>query len=145
MPNLKTTICGIEFPNPIWTAAGPTAANAEAMLSAAQGGAGGLTAKTISVNPARVPTPNISSPFPGSLLNAELWSELSYRQFIDEELPAARKSGLPIIASVGYSPEDLAFLGAELEKAKVADAVEFSIHYVGKDAANLTRTAGSLK
>ena len=145
MADLTTTVCGIEFPNPVWTAAGPGGADGEMLLRAARGGAGGLVAKTISVRPARVPTPNIVSPFAGSLLNAELWSELPYRQFIDRELPLAREAGIPIVASVGYTAEELALLGAELQKAGVADAVEFSIHYVGKDPETLASLARALK
>jgi dihydroorotate dehydrogenase subfamily 1 len=145
MADLKTTICGIEFPNPVWTAAGPGGADAPMLLRAARGGAGGLVAKTISRKGAQVPTPNIISPFSGSLLNAELWSEHDHRRFIDRELPQLRDTGVPVIASVGYSAEDLDFLGRELEAAGVADAVEFSIHYVGKDPENLKRLAGALK
>ena len=145
MANLQTKICGITFQNPIWTAAGPGGANADKLLEAAQGGAGGLVAKTISVTPARVPIPNISSPSPGSLLNAELWSELDYQKFIDQELPRAKSSGIPIIASLGYSPEDLRILGEKIQLARVVDAIEFSIHYVGKDPQNLKNTAQALK
>jgi dihydroorotate dehydrogenase subfamily 1 len=145
MADLKTTIWGIEFPNPVWTAAGPGGADAAMLLRAARGGAGALVAKTISVEGARVPTPNISSPFSGSLLNAELWSEHGYRRFIKNELARLREAGVPVIASVGYSAEELAVLGKELEAAGVAAAVEFSIHYVGKDPENLKRLAGALK
>jgi dihydroorotate dehydrogenase subfamily 1 len=145
MADLKTTLCGVEFPNPVWTAAGPGGADGQMLLRAARGGAGALVAKTISIRPAEVPAPNIVSPFSGSLLNAELWSELPYRQFIDRELPLAREAGLPVVASVGYTADELAALGAELEKAGVADAVEFSIHYVGKDPENLRSLAGALR
>ena len=145
MANLKVTVCGIEFPNPVWTAAGPGGADGQMLLRAARGGAGGLVAKTISVRPAEVPSPNIVSPFAGSLLNAELWSELPYRRFLDRELPLAREAGVPVVASVGYSSEELALLGAELEKTGVADAVEFSIHYTGKDPRTLGSLARALK
>ena len=145
MAELQTTVCGIGFPNPIWTAAGPGGADGEMLLRAARGGAGALVAKTISLEAARVPAPNIVSPFGGSLLNAELWSELDYRSFIERELPRAREAGLPLIASVGYTAEELAVLGRELDRAGAVDAVEFSIHYVGKDPENLKRLAGALK
>ncbi len=145
MTNLRTKICGIQFPNPIWTAAGPTSANADMLSQAAKGGAGGLVTKTISVQPARVPIPNISSPFSGSLLNAELWSEIDCQDFIEKELPQVRSLGLPVIASLGYSPKDLEILGKELDRNGLADAIEFSIHYVGKDIDNLQRTASALK
>ncbi|MCU0644938.1 MAG: 4Fe-4S binding protein [bacterium] len=145
MANLKTKICNIEFPNPIWTAAGPTSANAGMLRQAAEGGAGGLVTKTISVQPARVPIPNIYSPFAGSLLNAELWSEMDYRNFIDNQLPQIKALELPVIASLGYSPDDLKLLGKGLEKSGLADAIEFSIHYIGKDIENLKQTASALK
>jgi dihydroorotate dehydrogenase subfamily 1 len=145
MADVKVTICGIEFPNPVWTAAGPGGADAQMLLRGARGGAGGLVAKTISVEGARVPSPNIISPFSGSLLNAELWSEHSYRHFIDRELPKVRDIGVPVIASVGYDAGQLALLGKELGRARVVDAVEFSIHYVGKDPENLKRLASALK
>jgi len=145
MADITTEICGIRFSNPVWTAAGPGGADGAMLLRAAGGGAGALVAKTISVHGARVPTPNIVSPLPGSLLNAELWSELSYRRFIDDELAKAREAGIPVIASVGYEAEELALLGRELKRAGVADAVEFSIHYVGKDPENLKRLASALK
>lgn len=145
MAILISNICNIEFPNPIWTAAGPASANAELLKQAAQGGAGGLVTKTISARPARVPIPNICSPSAGSLLNAELWSELDYRVFIEQVLPQIKALGLPVIVSVGYSADDLKILGAALEQSGLADALEFSIHYIGKDVANLQRTASALK
>jgi len=145
MANIKTKIFEIEFPNPIWTAAGPTAADAAMLKRAADGGAGGLVTKTISVKPAKVPIPNITSPFAGSLLNAELWSEMEYQKFIDDELPKIKALGKPVIVSLGYSPEDFSILGRAVETSGCADAIEFSIHYVGKDVDNLIRTANALK
>ena len=145
MANLKTKICNLEFPNPLWTAAGPNSANAEMLRQAATGGAGGLVTKTVSVQPARVPIPNIYSPFSGSLLNAELWSEMDYRDFIENELPQIKSLGLPVILSVGYSPDDLKILGTAIEQSGFADAIEFSIHYIGKDIENLKRTAFAIK
>lgn len=145
MADIKTNICGIEFSNPVFTAAGPTAADFKMLSKAKNGGAGGLVTKTISISPARVPIPNISHFAPNSLLNAELWSEMDYKKFIYEELTRIKELGLPVIASVGYSPEDLSLLGKELKGKGLVDAVEFSIHYVDKNADNLRRTAEALK
>lgn len=145
MADIKTEICGITFPNPVFTAAGPTAADYNMLLKARDGGAGGLVTKTISVKPAMVPIPNISNFPPHSLMNAELWSEMDYKKFIYGELTKVKTLNLPVIASVGYSPEDLAHLGKELKEKGLVDAVEFSIHYVDKNADNLKRTAAALK
>jgi dihydroorotate dehydrogenase (NAD+) catalytic subunit len=145
MADLNTEFCGIKFSNPVFTAAGPTSATYDLLLKARDGGAGGLVTKTISVTPAHVPIPNISNFTPNSLLNAELWSEVDYKKSIQEELSRVKQLGLPVIASVGYSPEDLEVLGKELRGSGLIDAVEFSIHYVDKNADNLRRTAASLK
>lgn len=145
MADLKTNILGINFSNPIFTAAGPTAANYEMLKRAQDGGAGGLVVKTISVEAAKVPIPNISNFNPNSLLNAELWSEIGYKEFIEQELKRIRTLGSPVIASVGYSPQDLEILGKELNGSGLIDAVEFSIHYIDKDASNLRKTAEALK
>ena len=145
MANIKTKMCGMTFPNPIWTAAGPASADANLLNQAAEGGAGALVTKTISVKKARVPIPNIHSVFSGTLMNAELWSEMDYLKFIHDELTQIKDKSKKIIVSVGYSPEDLMVLGKELNRARIADAVEFSIHYIEKDAENLKRTAAALK
>ncbi len=71
MANLKTTICGLEFPNPIMTAAGPGAKDAELCKQAAEGGAGGIVTKTISAKAADVPRPCMTLTNSG-FLNTEL-------------------------------------------------------------------------
>ena len=145
MAELGVSVCGIAFPNPVWTAAGPGGMDGELLAAAARGGAGGLVTKTLSVSPAQPPVPNIGSPFPGSLLNAELWSEIAYRDFLDNELPKARATRLPVVVSLGYSPEELALLGREVDRTGLAAAVEFSIHYSGKDPLTLAAQARALK
>ncbi|MFZ5518739.1 MAG: 4Fe-4S dicluster domain-containing protein [Candidatus Zhuqueibacterota bacterium] len=145
MVNVTVSINDLKFPNPIWTAAGPAAADAAMLARAVKGGAGGLVTKTISATPARVPVPNIHQPFHGSLLNAELWSERHYSDFIENELPKIKALGLPVIVSVGYSPEELGTVGRALAHSGLMDAVEFSIHYVDKDIDNLKRMAAALR
>ncbi|MFH0733976.1 MAG: 4Fe-4S binding protein [bacterium] len=145
MSYTEMNILGMNFKSPIMTAAGPTSANYELLKSAVEGGAGGIVTKTISVNPARVPVPNIYSPAPGSLMNAELWSEYDYRYFIDTELPKIRDLGVPVILSLGYTPEDMIEMTKYLKGNKNFDAVEFSIHYVSKDVDNIRVIADSLK
>jgi dihydroorotate dehydrogenase len=45
--DLAVEICGIRFPNPVLTAAGPPVRDGAALLACAGGGAGGLGTKTI--------------------------------------------------------------------------------------------------
>ncbi|MHA2462507.1 MAG: diguanylate cyclase [Candidatus Thorarchaeota archaeon] len=136
MANLKTEVAGLKFRNPVLTAAGPTSRDGMTLLNAAAGGVGGLVAKTVSVRPADVPKPNMAAIGSGraksrrGILNAELWSELPFERWIETEYAIALRSGLPLIASVGYTPEEVTELAPRIEKQGV-NAIEFSTHYVG--------------
>ena len=136
MADLQVDVLGMKFRNPVLTAAGPTARDGETLLQAAAGGAGGLVAKTVSVRPADVATPNMAASRRGrtksrrGILNAELWSELPIEQWLEKEYKVALSSGLPLIASLGYTPEDVTEIGPKIE-AVGAHALEFSTHYVG--------------
>jgi len=144
--NLSVKIWGHTFKNPVIPAAGPNVGSGQMIRRAAEGGAGGLLAKTISGIAAPVPHPNMVRIGKDNLLNTELWSELSPDTWFDHEydiaLAAAREFHLPLIASVGYTPEDLSSLGPRLEK-KGIDIIEFSIHYL--DPERLTETARALR
>ena len=72
------------------------------LQAAANGGAGGLVTKTISVNPADVPRPCMAE-IKGGFLNTELWSELPKEQWIETEYKLARETGLPVIVGLGLS------------------------------------------
>jgi Dihydroorotate dehydrogenase len=127
---LAVEIAGIRLENPVLPAAGPPVWNGEAMKACAAGGAGALVSKTVSVHPAAVPTPNMAE-IPGGFLNTELWSELPVEQFIEREYPLAKETGLPLIVSIGYTPEEIAALAPLVRP--FADALELSTHYIGDD------------
>jgi len=129
--NLAVEICGLKLRNPVMPAAGPTTRSGDALAAAAKGGAGALVTKTISTTPAVVPRPNIAKVKEG-LLNAEYGSDLALGKWLDVELAKAKKTGLPLIASVGYKPGEISELAPKLQAAG-ADALELSTHYLGKD------------
>lgn len=128
--DLSVEVCGIRFTNPVLTAAGPPVRDAAAILDCAAGGAGGLVAKTISRTAAVVPTPNMAEISHG-FLNAERWSELPPERWLEEELPRVRAAGHPLIVSLGYSADDIAWLAPRVRP--FADALELSTHYIGED------------
>lgn len=130
MADLSVEICGLHFKNPVLPAAGPPVWNGEAMQRCAAGGAGGLVSKTISVEGAVVPTPNMAQ-VRGGMLNTELWSELPPEQWIEQEYAKAKETGLPLIISLGYTAEDIAQLAPRVRP--FADALELSTHYIGDD------------
>lgn len=128
--DLAVEVCGLRFRNPVITAPGPPVRDGRAMLDCAAGGAGGLVAKTISVQAAVVPTPNMAEIAHG-FLNTELWSEFPPEQWIEQEYAIARSAGLPLIVSLGYTADEIAALAPRVRP--FADAVELSTHYIGED------------
>src|SRR5208283_2990227 len=128
--NLTVNICGLELSNPILPAAGPPSKDGATLEAAAKGGAGGLVTKTISVEPARPPHPNMAE-IRGGFLNAELWSELPKEQWIEKEYPLVRAAGLPVIVGLGYTAAQIRELAPLVRP--FADALELSTHYVGNN------------
>jgi len=114
----------------------------------AEEGAGGLLAKTVSVKAAPVPRPHMAQYGRAGMINTELWTELSLEQWLDEEydigIAAARADGIPFIASMGYSADDLKVVAPKVA-LKDIDAIEFSIHYVGKTFDSVIDTAKTLR
>ncbi len=133
--DLGVEVCGIRFPNPVWTAAGPPVRDGAALLACAEGGAGGLVTKTISRTAAEPTTPNMAEISHG-FLNAELWSELPPERWIEREYAITREAGLPVVVSMGYTAEDIAELAPRVRP--FADALELSTHYIGEDAGPMT-------
>ncbi len=139
MADLSVTVAGLTFRNPVLTAAGPTSRDGATLMRAAAGGAGGLVTKTVSTRPAEVPRPNMAALEPGAgglrkgLLNAELWSELPVERWLESEYRAALSTGLTVVASIGYTPEEVTALAPRVVETGV-HALEFSTHYVGGHA-----------
>ncbi len=131
MADLHVEVCGMAFKNPVLAAAGPPTWNGEAMLACAQGGAGGVVAKTISRTAAEVPEPCMAQIGKASMLNTELWSELPPEQFIEEEYAKAKQAEIPLIISLGYTADEIAELAPRV--GPFADALELSTHYIGED------------
>jgi len=142
MAKLNVTISGISFSNPVMPAAGPPTRNGALCRAAAEGGAGGLVTKTISVLPAEVPRPCMAE-VRGGFLNTELWSELSKEQWVDHEYRQARETGLPVIVSIGYTAGQIAELAVLVKP--FADALELSTHYVGNDISPITLALSAAK
>lgn len=142
MADLRVEVCGLQFRNPILPAAGPPVRDGAAILACAAGGAGALVAKTISVHAARPPEPNMAEVQHG-MVNTELWSELPPEQWLEREYALARTAGLPLIVSLGYTPEEIEALAPRVRP--FADAVELSTHYIGDDPAPMVGAVQAAK
>ena len=146
--DVSIDIAGIQFRNPVLTAAGPAARDGNTLKKAAEGGAGGLVTKTISLLPGVVPRPCVSVAdrrrINLALLNCETWSDMPYQKWIETEYSVAKSTGVPVIASIGYSADDLNKLGPLVEQAGV-DGIEFSLHYLGTDYKPILEIAKTLR
>jgi dihydroorotate dehydrogenase subfamily 1 len=146
MADIAVDLFGLHFRNPVLPAAGPNVGNGEQLCRAADGGAGGLLAKTVSTRAADVPRPDMARYGATGMLNSELWTELPLEAWLEREYvigrAAARRHGIPFLASIGYTPDDLRRIGPLVEAAGV-DGIEFSIHYL--EPARLVETARALR
>ncbi len=128
---LTTKFDGFILQNPLLPASGPLTGDVEKLLFLQNAGCGALVTKTISTASPHIPKPSIYGD-KEYVFNSELWSEVDYQTWIDEYLPAlVKQKNRPLIVSVGYSKEDMAFLIPKLDP--FADAFEISTHYVGID------------
>ena len=144
MANLTTKVCDIVFKNPVLPASGPNVGSPEKILQASESGVGGIVTKTVSVKAAKDPRPTILKASNGGLLNCETWSESVVEDFF-EVYRNVKSKGLPLICSIGYSAEEVSYLGKLLEKEVKPDAFEFSTHYSGKSLLSLLEVAKALK
>ena len=129
--DLSTNICGLILENPLMPASGPLVGDFEKIMAISSFGVGALVTKTISTKAAQVPRPCIYGDN-NKIMNSELWSEFTPDKWIDEILPKLKaQAKVPIIASLGYSKEDMEILIPRIDE--YVDAFEISTHYVGKD------------
>lgn len=142
MANLSVDILGMKFRNPVMTAAGPGARDAELILKAVELGVGGICTKTVSEKAAEVPRPCMAKTNSG-FLNTELWSELTVEHWVENEYPKIVKAGLPVVVSMGYTADQIKKV-APLVKP-YADAVELSTHYVGTDVGPIVEAMKAAK
>ncbi len=140
--DLSVEIAGVRIKNPVILAAGPTSRNSAALIKAAECGAGAVVTKTIYYKGARVARPCIIK-VSGGLLNAVEWSELNYELWVKKEIPEAKKSGIPVIASISSvknDPEEISGLTKAVAEAG-ADMVEIATAYTVKQLPSFVKVA----
>ncbi|MGM0471042.1 MAG: 4Fe-4S binding protein [Bacillota bacterium] len=143
MVDLSVKIYDMDLKNPVMPAAGPPVRNGKTAHLAKDGGAGAIVTKTISVEGAEVPRPCMAETTGGGFLNTELWSEYEPEVWLEDEYPEVKETGLPVIAGLGYSPEEIGKLADKVEP--FADALELSTHYVEDDPTPIVEAAQAAK
>lgn len=139
MTDFSVNLCGMSLHNPLVLASGPLSWNAEAIRAAFDAGAAAVVTKTIRPEATINPVPHIAVAGRGNMLNTEGWSDLTAKQWIEQELPSlANRDGI-LIASVGHTPAEVEQLAAPLAEAG-ADALEL-VSYRVEEAAPMMAAA----
>ncbi len=121
-PKIESNFLGMAMKSPLILASGPLSYCAQSMIEAFEHGAGAVVTKTISLEPAKNPINHIVE-IENSLLNCEKWSDISYKKWINNYIPASKKKGLNVIASIGLSTKDVKKLAKAIVTSR-ADVIE---------------------
>lgn len=125
MTKIETQFLGFTLRNPLIASSGPMTRDFNSIKRLETAGIGAVITKTILLNPSINPQPCLYRRN-GYFLNTERCSTLTFRQWQDEELPRLSQLDIPVIASIGMTPEDVEELAEPVVKAG-ADMLELSI------------------
>jgi len=127
MANLNCKIGDVKLNNPFIVTAGEHGRDGEEILRVAKTGVGAITTKTIVPHPAPDPRP-CCVPMDNGFLNCVLAAIMPSEQWFNEEIPLAKKAGLPIIANLASAdPNEAAELAVKAVEAG-ADMIELATH-----------------
>ncbi len=121
--DLSLSLSGVSLPNPIILAAGPYGRDSETLGRASKAGFGAITTKTIRMVTAENPYPHMSQIGREMLINAEKWSDLPSKTWVEDLIRRVKRFGVPVIASIGYSGEEAEKIAPLVEGAG-ADFIE---------------------
>jgi len=125
MTKIETQFLGFTLRSPLIASSGPMTRDFNSIRRLETAGIGAVITKTILLNPSINPQPCLYRRN-GYFLNTERCSTLTFRQWQDEELPRLSQLDIPVIASIGMTPEDVEELAEPVVKAG-ADMLELSI------------------
>jgi len=124
--DFSVSLASLSLKNPLLPGSGPPGATLRKLQALDAAGAGALVTKTISSAAAEATKPCMA--FDGELFfNTEKWSEIAPETWATEIFSALKSRNAPLIASLGYAPNDLEKL-IPLFDAMV-DGFELSTHY----------------
>ena len=121
--SLETYLFGIKMQSPFILGSGPLSYGAKGLIRAHKAGAGAVVTKTIRDNPAVNPFPHMAVAAKDSMINAEEWSDIPGSDWVEKEIPEAKKAGVIVIASIGHTPVEVENWVGKADKAG-ADIIE---------------------
>ena len=126
MGQLSTQLLGFSMRSPLIAAPGPMTRSASSVEELANAGIGAVITKTI-VQPTSVnPQPCLCREKP-YFFNTERCSTVPVEEWLGTELPRMSELGIPIIASIGMTPDDIGQLAKAVVRAG-ADMLELSVY-----------------
>jgi dihydroorotate dehydrogenase (fumarate) len=143
MADLRVNLCGIELSNPLIVSSGPLSYAAQGIRRCFAAGAAAAVTKTISLQPARNPTPHIVGIGRGSMLNTEKWADLSAEQWTEVEFPALAGAGGVVIASMGHTLEAVQEIAPRVARCAAVRLIEV-VSYRAEDMAPMVAAAKRL-
>lgn len=128
MTKLQTRLFNCELPSPLVLASGPRSYGAAGVWEAYKAGAGAVVTKTLRPTLPVNPTPHILKPssrgLHNTLINAEEWSDISWEDWVYEEIPALAGHPGALIVSVGHTAQDVEKFIEFLESSEGVDIIE---------------------
>ncbi|MFZ0830443.1 MAG: dihydroorotate dehydrogenase [Thermoplasmata archaeon] len=120
MADLRTTIAGLTFRNPLWLASGIWGESGNSLKGAWEAGAGGVVTKSIGSEPRLgYPNPTIETYEKWGMLNAMGLPNPGIEEY-PQEIDIARRAGAAVIGSVfGADADEFATLAGRMESTGV--------------------------
>ncbi|MDR1765544.1 MAG: 4Fe-4S binding protein [Lachnospiraceae bacterium] len=123
--DLSVNIAGIKLRSPIIASSSVDGMDGERIVTVSARKLGASITKTIVKNMQTDVLPNIKRVRGDSMINCVFGTNLTARQWFEEEFPKAKKAGIPIIANMaGTTPEEAIELAKGCEAAG-ADMIEY--------------------
>ena len=127
-PNLAVEIAGIKFKNPIVTASGTFGFGKEYSVFVNLNQLGGITLKSLTLQPCPGNPPPRIFETPSGLLNSIGLENPGVEKFIKLYLPGLKEVSTNIIASIaGSSTEEYAAVAGKLDESEFVSALELNI------------------
>ncbi len=129
MPNLSVDIDKLHLENPVMVASGTFGYSQEFSDFMDLNKLGAIVTKTITLNPRQGNLPPRTCETPAGMLNSIGLENPGIEVFVEEKLPALRKTGVPIIVSIASEGGAAEFieLARRLDIIKEVSAIELNI------------------
>jgi len=128
MSRLRTTLCGVEFQNPVLAASGTYGYGVEFETVSDLDSIGGIVVKGLSREPIQGNPPPRLWEAAGGMINSVGLQNIGAKAFVRDKLPSLARRKCAIFANVfGYAPEDYAEVIRILEDAQGLDGYELNV------------------